>query len=566
MKQPLTEKHAAIAIAVAFFVGWLVILYAGAGHPSPPGFPVVVLLDLVAAFVVYRRVSVYARRAQKHRQEVMMKRIFLFLSTMVFLFTLTSCSLFVGVPDPTPTTAVPVEAAVEEPMEEPTEAPTAIVGVVGASGLGDPLYPRLGNGGYDVQHYTIDLAVEPKINTITATTTIDALATEALKSFNLDFSGLDISEITVGGKTAAFSRDGQELTITPATAIADGAAFTTAVTYSGVPEPIVDPGVPFTPIGWLAFPDQDTISVISEPSGAMSWFPNNNHQLDKATYTIRVTVDDPYVVAANGALAETIDNGDTNTYVWEMNSPMASYLATVNIGQFERADSAGPGGIALRNYYPVGRTAEFAPAFAPTADMIEFYASIFGPFPYDVYGAVVLPVDGDFALETQTMSIFPESAVTEEAIAHELMHQWLGNNLSPATWQDVWLNEGFSQYFPFLWDEHIHGPDNINARMDAFYAYAVKSQLAPPATVSVEGLFSVPIYVRGALTLHALRTEVGDEVFFDIMRTYYGRFAGSTASTQDFIDVAAEGGGEDLRDFLHAWLYEAEVPPFPGSE
>jgi aminopeptidase N len=433
------------------------------------------------------------------------------------------------------------------------------------AGLGDPLYPGLGNAGYDVQHYTIDLDVDMETGGIDGSTTIDSLAEEELSAFNLDFSGLDIAEITVDGAPADFSREGTELIITPASPIADGAAFITAVTYSGVPEPIVDPGVPFTPVGWLSFPEANVISVISQPSGAMSWFPSNNHQLDKATYTISVNVDNPYVVAANGVLADVTEEGDNSTYTWEMDAPMATYLATVNIGEFERDESEGPDGIALRNYYPAGRVDEFAPAFEPTAEMIEFFSSFLGPFPYDVYGAVVLPVEGEFALETQTMSVFPESSVSEEVIAHELMHHWIGNDLSPATWQDIWLNEGFSQYFPFLWDEHINGPDNINAAMQAYYEYVAGAQLAPPATVPVVGLFSEPIYIRGATTLHALRLEVGDETFFEIMRTYYERFAGSTASTQDFIDVAVEVGGDELADFLNGWLYEEEVPAWPGS-
>jgi aminopeptidase N/predicted small lipoprotein YifL len=490
-----------------------------------------------------------------------MKKILTALLILSALLALAACQ---EEPQAEPTEAPAAE--VESPMEETAEEPAAEM-VASQSGLGDPLYPLLGNAGYDVQHYTIDLEAEPQGNTIAATTTIDAQATQALDSFNLDFAGLEISEITVDGETAEFSRDGQELTVTPATAIADGAAFTTAVTYSGVPEPIVDPGVPFTAIGWLRFLDEDIISVISEPSGAMSWFPNNNHQLDKATYTMRITVPEPYVVAANGELAETVDNGDTTTYVWEMDDLMASYLATVNIGAFERDDTIGPDGILLRNYYPAGRIDEFAPAFEPTAEMIEFFSSILGPYPYDVYGAVVLPVDGDFALETQTLSVFPQSAVDEMTIAHELMHQWLGNSLSPATWQDIWLNEGFSAYFPFLWDEHVNGPEaNLLPAMGAYYEFVAGAQVPPPATVGLDNLFAEPIYVRGPLTLHALRLVVGDEVFFDIMGTYYERFAGGTASTADFIDVAAELGGEDARELLNAWLYEAEVPPFPETE
>src|SRR5207247_1537534 len=142
------------------------------------------------------------------------------------------------------------------------------------------------------------------------------------------FQGFTIRAITVEGSTATYSRAAHELTITPAAPLHSGATFTTTVTYSGVPQTTTSEAVPI-PLGWNRY--QDGVYVVSEPAGAAAWYPVNDHPRDKALYTFRITVAKPYVVAANGLLKETVDNGATRTYVWETRHPMASYLATVDI-------------------------------------------------------------------------------------------------------------------------------------------------------------------------------------------------------------------------------------------
>ena len=119
-----------------------------------------------------------------------------------------------------------------------------------AEGVGDSLYPLLGNAGYDVLHYDIELDVDPAANTLAALTTITALATEDMAAFNLDLAGLDVHDVTVDSVAAEFSRSGSELTVQPALALVQGEEFSVSVAYSGAPEPINDPGVPFNTLGW----------------------------------------------------------------------------------------------------------------------------------------------------------------------------------------------------------------------------------------------------------------------------------------------------------------------------
>ncbi|MCB0109762.1 MAG: hypothetical protein KDE53_27760, partial [Caldilineaceae bacterium] len=355
----------------------------------------------------------------------------------------------------------------------------------GALGLGDTYYPLEGNPGYDAQHYTIDLAVDVATNTIDGSTTMEALATDELASFDLDFMGLEISAVTVDGIAAAFSRDRQELTITPSAPIAADANFTVSVAYSGTPEPNQDQALFLagTSNGWLAWGEK-IVGAANQPDGAMNWIPSNNHPSDKATFTFRITVDDPNVAVASGILQEVIavDN-DTNTYIWAMDAPMATQIATVMVGEFERVESVAPNGVPIRNYFLPGTDQADIDAFDPTGEMMVYLEELLGPYPYEAYGVMVIPdYIADSALETQSLSTFDDfgaEAIPEVTVMHELFHQWYGNTLTVADWGDLWLHEGFARYSEVLWYEHTGRLDDANALLTAAYEGQLHTALAP---------------------------------------------------------------------------------------
>ena len=426
----------------------------------------------------------------------------------------------------------------------------------GADGLGDRLYPQLGNGGYDALHYEIDLRFVPEGNHISGTTTITAAATQDLSRFNLDLYGLAVGAVTVDGAPAAFERQGSELVITPAKSLARGATFTVAVAYAGVPDPIADPGVPRVRLGWQAW-DDGFFGVISEPSGAMNWFPSNNHPSDKATYALSITLPDDLTAAANGVLREVIDHeDDTRTFAWEMRDPMASYLTTVVVGDYiEARDDAGP--VPIRNYFPAGINASSISGYGITQEIMTWLIDLIGPYPFAEYGVVVLP-GYRFALETQTLSVFGDGAPDPLVIVHELVHQWFGNSVSPASWGDIWLNEGFATYFMALYLGETRGPQALED-----FLTRSRANWSPPGDIEVAELFSASVYFRGALTLHALRAEVGDDVFIDILRSYYEQHAHGVATTDDFIAAAERVTGRNLGEVFDAWLYDEDMPSLP---
>lgn len=447
------------------------------------------------------------------------------------------------------------------PVAPPWQHPSG--STVGAAGLGDSLYPTLGNSGYNVQHYDLTLEIDPGAGALEGVATLTAVATQPLTRFNLDLAGLTVDAVTVNEAAAAFTRRGHELAITPAAALPAGALFTATVAYHGAPAPIADPSVGFSRIGWQQ--EEGTIFMINEPSGAMTWFPGNNHPLDKATFTFRITAPEPLVVAANGVETEVVDNGATRTYVWEMRDPMATYLAAIYLGDFEIVTASGPNGEPIRHYFPPELEASKRRAFDRVPAMMAFYSELLdAPYPFEVYGGVVTPLELGYAMENQTMNLFGLDSANELTVAHELMHEWFGNHVTLGDWQDIWLNEGFAFYLPMMWAESLDVLDTDAMALSQWRMLDIYGSVGP-ATVTPEELFGNSVYVRGGLTLHALRRTVGDDLFRTILREYYRRHAGGNATTADFIAVANDVSGQDLTEFFDAWLYQEELPPLPGN-
>ena len=453
------------------------------------------------------------------------------------------------------------EAAPGDASPAPESTPPSTIGSIG---LGDSYYPELGNGGYDVLHYDLDLDVDMESGVLEARATITARALHALDRFNLELAGLDIESITVDGDEATFERDGRELSIEPRLRIRAESEFTVEVVYGGVPEPTPDPGVPFVPgVGWFRKPSG--VYVVSECTGAASWFPCNDHPLDKATYQIRVTVDKPFVVAANGLLIEEKDHGTARSYTWRASDPMATYLVTVNIAEFDVRVEKGPNGIPMRLYYPVDATDAELAEFARTADIIEFFAERFGPYPFECVGGVISYESMGGALETQTIPVYSRGC-DEATVAHELAHQWFGDCVSPETWQDLWLSEGFASYSEFLWFEHVHGEEAAQGRMRGMYGMLREGEVGPPVDPGLETLFGASVYGRGSYALHMLRTEVGDDAFFEILRAWVESNHDAHGTTDEFVALAEDVSNHSLMDLFEGVLFAPVIPRVAAFE
>jgi aminopeptidase N len=426
----------------------------------------------------------------------------------------------------------------------------------GSPGLGDPFFPLAGNGGYNVSHYGLNLSYEPATNQLTGTATISATATQDLSRFDLDLRGFTISRLDVEGRAATFTRDGQELIVTPRPGIRDGTAFTVVVGYAGTPTVVTDPD--FSIEGWV--PTADGAFVVGEPQGSPAWYPANDNPRDKATYDFSVSVPAGLTVMANGVLVSHDTSGGRTTWVWRETDPMAPYLATATLGNFDLTISTAggvPSYVAVDPQLSTGNVLRKLPA------IVDFYRSIYGPYPFNAAGAIVdsAKVVG-YSLETQTKPVF-DRMPDETTLAHEQSHMWFGDSVTLTEWPDIWLHEGFATWSEWIWSEH-EGNASAHQLFEHYYntpAHDIRFWTPPPGDPGAPFyLFNGTIYVRGAMTLQALREKVGDLAFFQIMRGWATQNRYGNVTTAQFIALSEQLSGMDLDHFFDVWLYVPDKP------
>lgn len=434
-------------------------------------------------------------------------------------------------------------------------------GGAGGPGVGDDYFPNAGNSGYDVSHYDLVLNYTPDgvapEGQLTGTATIKARASEVLDSFNLDLTGFTITRLTIDGTPAEYERDGQELTVNPARTIGRNRSFTVVIDYNGPtgqPRDNTD-----SLFGWVSYPDGSFVA--NEPDGAPTWYPVNDHPTDKASYDFRITVPAGKTAVANGILVGQSTKNGLTTFDWHAPDQMASYLSTASIGDYDLTQTmAGRLPIITAIDRKITRANPGA-GLARTAEMIAFFEDRFGRYPFNSFGAIIDDNrDAGYALETQTRPIY-SGPPRESTVAHELAHQWFGDSVSPAQWKDIWLNEGWASYAEWLWAEHNGGTTAADQFQQA-YSEPADSEFwtVPPAAPGKDGIFDDAVYDRGAMTLQALRENVGDQRFWLLTRLWTRLNADKAVTTQDFVDLAEKVSHQQLDDFFQTWLYTPSKP------
>jgi aminopeptidase N len=458
----------------------------------------------------------------------------------------------------------------------------------GAPGVGDDYFPLYGNGGYDVKHYLLKVSYDPATDRLVGVATISARATQNLSSFNLDFVGLTVRSIKVNGRSASWSRTDHELTVTPRHGLRKGRKFTTVVRYDGVPitqEIVIGPD--FTIEAGFMHTDDGAI-VAGQPEVAASWFPVNDHPIDKASYTFVVTARADLEVVANGRLLARKRHGGNRTWLWHAPEPMASYLATVNWGQFDTRRYRTDDGLWMYDALdpdlftepsdpedPASATfGEIADgSLARQGEILDFLEARFSRYPFSTGGGIVDDYDNLlFALETQTRPVYSKYFFTsppsgDSVVVHELAHQWFGDSVALAEWKHIWLNEGFAQYSEWMWSED-QGLGTAQELFDDVYNGVPATDPFWSVVIGDPGpqlLFDNAVYIRGAMAVHALRQEVGDRDFFRILHAWTTRRAGGHGTIPQFIRLAERISGQQLDDLFDVWLFTGSKPVLEGA-
>jgi aminopeptidase N len=439
----------------------------------------------------------------------------------------------------------------------------------GAAGAGDRLFPGLGNGGYDVQHYTLNFryATSAPRQDVRGNAAIDALATQELSSLNLDYAGDAVTRVTVNASAARYRRRGKELIVTPREPIAQGARFRVRVAFRA--RPSRNWGVDRA---WFASPSGSFTEP--QPNGAHRIFPSNDHPSDLATYTIKANTPAGATFIANGERQQRRTRRGRTSWIYQMREPMASELIQLAFGRLRVRNRGLHAGVRVRDVATPGELPRIDSTLARVRDHLDYMVANAGPYPFRSYGTLVSDSRLPFALETQTLSLFGvlqgNLRSWEPIMVHELAHQWYGNSVVPARWSDLWLSEGHATWFQWTWMQERDNFDMVRHIRRVYEAGdLLRDRYGPIAQPrfgarDIGSLYSAMVYDGAATALYALRQEIGDAAFRALLREWPRRYAHRAVTTQDYIALASEIAGRDLSAFLNTWLYGLEQPPMPG--
>ena len=428
----------------------------------------------------------------------------------------------------------------------------------GSSGIGDPYFPQDGNGGIDVQRYDVRDRYALASKRLRGNTRITLRTTQDLSSFNLDFL-LGVRKVTVDGVRAKHARPGKhELRITPASPLTTGDTVTVVVSYAGRPARHRYEGEG----NWLA--DRREAVTMNEPHMAPWWFPSNDHPRDKALMDIRVTVPRGKEVIANGRLVEKVSRKATTTWHWRADEPMTTYLAFFAAGDFriDRGTHRGlPWLVAASKALPKRALRSSMRQLRRSPGIVRALEADLGAYPFSVTGGLVTSLDPGFALENQTRPTYPQlNQGSTSLLVHELAHQWFGDDVAIDRWEDIWLNEGAATFMEVRYAE-THGDRSGAEWLQEQYAAADSSLWRSPVfDPGKDDIFSGAVYVRGGMTLQALRNRIGEEAFWAVLRTWLDQKAGGNGSSEEFEALAAQLSGQDLGGFFQAWLRDRSKP------
>jgi aminopeptidase N len=429
--------------------------------------------------------------------------------------------------------------------------------------VADPIYPKRGNPAIDVLHYGLELGWEPKSKTLTGTATLRVRPTADAAELKLDFMPYTVDGVTVDGAAATGSVAGEKLTV-PATLVKDR-PITLVVRYHGTPRstPMPSKRSDSEPLG-LTVTRDGSLWTMQEPYGAFTWYPVNDQPSDEAMYDIAVTAPAGWSAIASGTPA----GQEGTTFRYRSADPVASYLTTLAVGPYRKETAKGPRGIPLTYWYRDATDKGLLPSLRKSPAFLTWLEKHFGPYPFPSGGIVI--VDSRSGMETQQMITIGGSAGKLSAeqrgnyeldLLHEYAHQWFGDSVTPTTWKDLWLNEGWATYAQFLYQQDRDGISDSS--LEAFLRQSdarLRAQLGPPGNPSPAHFAESNVYFCPATMLHELHDALGDTKFFALASAWVQENRNTQQDRASFIAFVNKHTRRDFTKLINTWL-DAKTTP-----
>jgi aminopeptidase N len=430
-------------------------------------------------------------------------------------------------------------------------------------------------------NYRVSLTFNNSLTEITAAKaeiTIVSLK-DSLSNIDLDFGELPIDSVSVDNRVASYQRGAGLLNIKLEKRAPRGTSLHIVVTYHGKPKD-----------GLILSTDKaGKPAAVGDnwPNRVHHWIPSFDHPSAKAPITFSITVPAQNEVVANGKL-DRVENSPAMMRTWTYTEavPIPPYCMIIAVGDFARLDAPGQQIKPLSYYVPQPDKPKAIQGFGAAAPAVKFFSELVAPYPYEklalIIGAtrfggmenssaIVFP-SGLFDRKSESLSpVYQIPIGLRDVVAHEIAHQWFGDSVTESTWSDLWLSEGFADYFAGLFIQRHEGEAPfrwyLKQEADTYFGYEGKrrSPIHDSDTQDLFKLLNANNYQKGAWVLHMLRAELGDEPFFRGIRNYYEAHKNATATSEDLRAALEASSGKNLKDFFARWIYGAGHPEYQLS-
>jgi len=438
-----------------------------------------------------------------------------------------------------------------------------------------------GIDGWKPTNYNVSLTFNDALTEITAAKTEITIVSlqDSLAQVDLEFGEMPIDSITINNQSAPYQRSAGLINIKLGQRLDRGSSAVVVVSYHGKPKD-----------GLVLTNDKaGKPSAVGDnwPNRAHHWIPSLDHPSAKATVTFSINAPAHDVVVANGKLEAVTDAaGMRRSWTYTESVPIPPYCMIIAVGDFAVVQPATQD-VPLSYYVPQTDKIFAAHGFGSAGASLKFFSQAVAPYPYEKL-ALIIGATRFGGMENSSAIVFPSTlfdARSQQAlssvfkipeglrdvVAHEIAHQWFGDSVTESTWADLWLSEGFADYFAGLFIQRYEGELAFQRYMkhesDSYFTYE-KNTRTPIHDTNTEDLFKLlnaNNYQKGAWVLHMLRGELGDDAFFRGIRIYYEAHKNSTANSNDLRAALEQASGKDLQEFFARWIYGAGHPVYQLS-